>query len=87
MSNTLESLEVLANSDPETFAEAVKKYGLQVIGSRESDPLQTQVQEELVAAMASAITEDINDNTELTDMQQAIYQLAEQYGYIVHVIE
>jgi hypothetical protein len=83
---SIESLQILAKSDPELFAEAVKQYGLRVIGTREADPLKTQVQEELVSAMASAITEDINNNTELTTRQMAIYKLAEQYGYIVQVI-
>ena len=83
---TIESLEILAKSDPTLFAEAIKKYGFQMVGIRESDPLQTQVQEELVVAMASAITESIDENAELTVEQQTVYQLAEQYGYIVQVI-
>jgi len=85
-SMNIASLEVLAKSDPTLFAETIKQLGLLVIGTRESDPLQTQVQEELVSAMASAITEDINDNTELTAQQKAVYRLAEEYGYIIQVL-
>lgn len=83
MTLQLNELEILAKSDAELFAEAVKPFGLQVVGQKTNDPLNKEIQEEVVSAMASAITEDVNRNAEMTSEQKAIYSLAENYGYIV----
>lgn len=81
-----ESLEVLAKSDATLFNEAIKRFGLQIVGTHERDPLKTQVQEEVVTAMSSVIVEDAYDKVELTPTQEAVYQLAEKYNYIVQLL-
>jgi hypothetical protein len=84
---SLPSLRVLANSDPRVFAEAIKRFGLQVVGLRNNDPLETRVQNESVSAIASVLTEDADDQFDLPKSTVAAMRIAEEHGYIVKVLE
>ena len=79
----IESLRILAKSDKRVFAETISSFGMKVIGAKTSDPLDKQIQEESITAMASIITEDINDNADLTPAQVAIKKMAGEVGLIV----
>lgn len=81
----IKTLETLARSDGGLFCEAVRDYGLEILGRRERDPIQPTVQESLIHAVASTVTEDAYNDVELNEEQEAVYQLAEKYGYIVRV--
>jgi hypothetical protein len=83
----IESLTILADSDPRLFAETIRQYGLEVIGLKNNDPLEKQVQLETIESMASVITESIDENEELHPTILAIKQLAEARGYIVRLID
>jgi len=83
----LSTLRILANSDPYVFAEEIKKYGLQVVGLRNRDPLETRVQAESVSAIASTLTEDIDDPVGLHPATVQAMRIAEEFGYIVKVLE
>ena len=84
---TLSALRVLANSDRRVFAEAIKSYGLKVIGLRNNDPLATKIQVESVSAIASTLSEDIDDPVGLSKKAEKAMQIAEEYGYIVKILE
>lgn len=84
---SLPSLRVLANGDPRVFAEAIKRFGLQVVGYRNNDPLETRVQSESVSAIASVLTEDADDQLDLPRSTVEAMRIAEEYGYIVKVLE
>jgi hypothetical protein len=84
---SLSTLRVLANSDPYVFAEAIKKYGLRVVGLQNRNPLETRVQSESVSAIASTLTEDIDDPVDLPRQSVDAMRIAEEYGYIVKVLE
>jgi hypothetical protein len=83
----IESLRILANSDQDVFAETITSFGMKVIGTKSDDPLEKRVEVESVQAMASEITEDVNDNVDLTPAQSAIRKIAEEVGLIVTVCE
>jgi len=80
-------LRVLAGSDPKVFAEEIKRFGLKVVGFKSTDPLKTRVQSESVAAIASTITEDVDTDKDLHPATVRAMQIAEDYGYIVKVLE
>ena len=84
---TLASLRVLANGDARVFAEAIKKFGLQVVGLRNNDPLETRVQNESIQALASTMTEDVDDPVGLSRDTISAMRIAEEHGYIVKVLE
>ena len=81
------TLRVLAISDKQVFAEAIKDFGLEVIGFKNNDPLNKKVQVESIVAMASAITEDADDNVDIPAEVIAAKRLAEDLGYIVRLVE
>jgi hypothetical protein len=83
---SLAALKVLATSDPNVFAESIKNYGLEVLGKRNNNPLQTQVQEESVASIASALTEDVHTFRQMSADTRRAKNIAEQYGYIVQLV-
>lgn len=83
----IETLRILATSDQEVFAEAINSFGMEVVGTKNMDPLEKRVQVESIEAMASVITEDINDDAELTPAQSAIRKIAEDVGLIVALCE
>ena len=87
MNILLESLSVLANGDPQLFAKTIRRYGFEVIGYRNIDPLEKHVQLETIESMASMITESIDEDEELNPIMIAIKQLAESHGYIVRLID
>jgi len=82
---TLSTLRVLAKGDVNVFAESIKDFGLRIVGSHNTDPLESRVQVESVSAIASAIMEDVNDQVELPKKTLQVMRLAEEFGYIVKV--
>lgn len=83
---TLSSLRILANSDARVFAEAIKKFGLKVVGLRNNDPLESKVQSESIHALASTMTEDVDDPVGLSKPTIQAMRIAEEYGYIVKIL-
>jgi len=83
---SLNVLNLLASQDPNVFAESIKAYGLEIVGRKETDPLKTIVQSESVASIASAITEDVNTNRDISDNTRRAKQIAERHGFIVKLI-
>jgi len=79
----LSTLKILAESDPAVFADAIETFGIKVVGVKDNDPLNKRIQQESIVAMASVITEDVNDDAEFTPLQKAIKAIAEENGYIV----
>lgn len=80
---SLTTLELMAASDRSLFEHHMSKIGLPVIGRRNNDPTDKHVQLESISALASCITEDVNDNVNLSDYQKTAKRIAEDYGYIV----
>lgn len=80
-------LHALARSDPRVFAETIRQYGLEIIGIKDTDPLRKQVQPESVSAVASAMAEAVNDSIEMTTDAIIAKRIAEEYGYIVKILE
>lgn len=83
---TFESLRVLVKSDPAVFAESITRFGLRLIGKKDLNPLNTEIQVESVASIASTITEDAHTHRAMTSDMKRIKFLAEQHGYIVELI-
>ena len=82
------TLKTLAVGDPNVFAETLlRNFGLKIIGIKNIDPLETRVQSESIAAMASVITEDIDNIPDIHPIRLEAKKLAEDYGYIVKVLE
>lgn len=82
---SINALELMAVSDQPLFEHYMGKIGLPVIGRRNADPTETDVQLESVSAIASAITEDANDNIKLSQYHKSVQKMAESYGYIMEV--
>ena len=80
-------MRILAAGDPSVFAEAIQRYGLMVIGRKNTNPLDRIVQSESVSAIASTITEDVDDSVGLASQSVEAMRIAEEYGYIVKIIE
>lgn len=78
---------LFANSDPALFRQTLAEAGLAVVGRRNTNPLSKNVQPSSIMAMASTMTEDVNDHTELTAYQRALKTLAEGHGYVVALSE
>ena len=88
MAYNLQSLRVLASGDPRVFAETIyRQFGLKVIGLRNNDPLESRVQKESISAMASVMTEDADELIEISPARLAVKRLAEDFGYIIKVLE
>ncbi len=83
---TLSVLKIAA-ADSTLFEHLVNQTGLQIVGARNDDPLESTVQSEAIEAMASTITESIYDRVQLSPQHKAVKQLAESLGYIVAVSE
>jgi hypothetical protein len=82
---SLEVMEILAATDPHTFTFMVECEGFRVSAVREQDPLQTQTLPEDVEAVASCISDDVNDPEARFDSYQSrLIEMANEYGYIVN---
>ena len=83
----IDTLRILANSDQDVFAETITSFGMKVIGTKSDDPLEKRVEMESVEAMASIITEDVNDNADMTPAQISIQEIANEVGLIISLCE
>lgn len=84
---SLSTLRVLAAGDPHVFAEAIKRFGLKVVGYRNNDPLETRVQSESITSIASTLTEDVDGPVSLPRATIEAMRIAEDHGYIVKILE
>jgi len=84
---SLQAIELLAISDPSTFASIVESFGLKVDGVRSDSALDTTVTEAEIAAVATVITEfaETNGFVALTEDQKIIKKLGESFGYIIRL--
>ena len=83
MKPSLEALEILAISDRPAFEDVMEQIGLHVVGLVDVDPLRSNVQSEQIVSIASALSEDVNDQIMVNPGIGAIKAMAEDYGYIV----
>lgn len=74
----------IATADPSLFAQLMAEAGFRIT-PRNNDPLSTSVQEEAVAAVASAITESTSHGIRLSTYHRKLKTLAEQAGYVVMI--
>lgn len=81
---SLQVLGIAANGDPSLFESLMAQAGFRVV-PRDDDPMNTNVQEEAVAAVASAITEDAYHGVRLTAYHKQAKLLAERAGYVVMI--
>lgn len=84
---SLKVFSMLAKSDPALFKHLLRNEGLQIIGKRDTDPLNKDVQVESVLAIASTLTEDVYDQLELNPHQASLQRIAEDHGYMVAIEE
>lgn len=84
---TIELLEMLAVSDEATFEAALNKVGLTILGKQNSDPLDTSVLAESVAAIATEITDTRHEYVDAAPLVLEAKKLAEDYGYIVGFVD
>lgn len=80
---SLASLEILAVSDNTVFESVMQEIGLHVEGKISDDPLQSQVQNESVASIASELTENADEFVDVDNILSEYKKMAEDYGYIV----
>jgi hypothetical protein len=80
---SLQAMEILAVSDQPVFESLMDHIGLHVEGKVNEDPLETRVQTESVAAIASEITEEAHGFVECDSRLGEFKQMAEDYGYVV----
>lgn len=80
---SLQAMEILAVSDRTVFESLMNHIGLRVEGRANTDPLETKVQTESVAAIASEITEEAHGFVECDRRLHGFKQMAEDYGYVV----
>jgi hypothetical protein len=85
MKPSLSVMNIAASGDPALFEHLMGRLGLRLV-RRNDDPLQTQVQEEAVQAIASVISEGIHERVKLDRYRRHLKEIAEKTGYIV-VIE
>ena len=71
----------IAASDPALFEHLMNNAGFR-LASRDTDPLQDNVQTESVSAVASMISEDRTERVQLSQYQRALKEMAEKIGYI-----
>lgn len=82
---SLTALELMAVADRSLFEHHMSQIGLPVIGRRNNDPTEKEVQSESISSIASAITEDVNDSIQLNDYQKTAKKIAEDHGYIIKI--
>ncbi len=87
MSLSMRALRLIATSDPSLFEHHLQQAGLTIVGRRDFDPLRGIIQAESVIAIASTLSEDVDDTMVLTSYQHQLRDLAEQAGYEVGLIE
>lgn len=82
----LPTLQVMgiATADPSLFAQLMAEAGFRIT-PRTNDPHNNSVQEEAVAAVASAITENTQYGVRLSTYHRKLKTLAEQAGYVVMI--
>lgn len=81
---SIQVMGIAAKGDPSLFETLMAQAGFRVT-PRDNNPLNDYVQEEAVAAVASAITEDAYHGVRLSPYHRKLKTLAEQAGYIVMV--
>ena len=84
---SLTALELMAVGDRILFEHHMKRIGLPIAGRRNVDPTKTDVQLESISAVASIITEDVNENIILDSYRLRAKKIAEDHGYIVTIDE
>lgn len=77
------AMEILAVSDQPVFESLMAHIGLPITGRVNQDPLAKGISEDLVAAVATEITEDVDNFVEADPRLHAYKELAEDYGYVV----
>lgn len=80
-----QAIVIAANSDRMLFEELMLQCGLKLTHV-DVDPLNRNVRNEAVAAVASCINEDVS-NSKVSDYSHALRKLAERAGYIVEYID
>ena len=78
-----QAMEILAISDQPVFESLMGHIGLPITGRINQDPLASQVQTESIAAIATEITEDVDDFVDADPRLHRYKELAEDYGYVV----
>ena len=83
---SLDVMEILAATDPHTFTFMVECEGLRVAAVRDRDPLTKEALAEDIDAVAATITENPDEPDDRLDRYQAaIKEIAEDYGYCLHI--
>lgn len=80
---SLPAMEILAISDQPVFESLMLHIGLPIVGRVEEDPLETKISEDTIAAVATEITEGVDDFVEVDRRLFEYKEVAEDYGYIV----
>lgn len=83
MKPSIEALEILAISDRPAFENVMEQIGLHVEGIVDVDPLRSNVQSEQIVSIASALSEDVNDQLTVDPGLRAAKAMAEDYGFII----
>jgi len=84
---SLTAMELMAVGDRSLFEHHMKRIGLPIAGRRNLDPTETDVQLESISAVASIITEDVDENIGLDSYRARVKKIAEDHGYIVTIDE
>ncbi len=84
---TLPSLQVLtiATADPTLFESLMARVGFRIV-QRDRDPLNLSVQEDVINAVASVITENTTHGVRLSAYRHKVKTLAERAGYVVEIV-
>ena len=80
---SIQAMEILAISDQPVFESLMNHIGLQIEGKVSGDPLETQVQTESIAAIATEITEEACGYVKISKNLREYKQMAQDYGYVV----
>lgn len=81
---SIQVMSIAAKGDQSLFESLMARAGFRIV-QKDNDPLNTNVQEEAVAAVASAITEDVHRSVRMSPYHKQIKTLAEQAGYVVMI--
>lgn len=84
---SLAAITIIAKSDQRLFNQILLDEGLTIIGTVNDQPLDKTIMAEEISSIASTITNDIDDQVEMTKRQAKLKDLAENFGYIVAVQE
>lgn len=87
MNDILEVAVILAECDQLSFESLLASHGLKITGRYNTDQLDKSVQPEIIESMAYDITEVVLEYNDLTNIQQSLRSIAEDYGYITNVLE